>query len=65
MWRVAYAAERSTLLGSLPENAPPPCAPFATVSIYDDLATGQTSIAMRAAYHKLPRWVYVILNVVC
>ena len=23
-WRTAYAAERSTLVGSLPENAPPP-----------------------------------------
>lgn len=23
--RIAYAAERSTLDGSLPENAPPPC----------------------------------------
>ena len=25
--RAAYAAERSTLDGSFPENAPPPCAP--------------------------------------
>ena len=24
IWRTAYAAERSTLVGSLPENAPPP-----------------------------------------
>ena len=23
-WRTAYAAERSTLVGSLPQNAPPP-----------------------------------------
>ncbi len=26
-WRTRYAPERSTLVGSLPENAPPPCAP--------------------------------------
>ena len=25
--RQMYAAERSTFVGSLPENAPPPCAP--------------------------------------
>ena len=28
MCLVAYAADLSTLLGSLPENAPPPCAPL-------------------------------------
>jgi len=26
-WRAMYAPERSTLVGSLPEKAPPPCAP--------------------------------------
>ena len=28
MYLAAYAAERSTLDGSLPEKAPPPCAPL-------------------------------------
>jgi cob(I)alamin adenosyltransferase len=28
IYLAAYAAERSTLLASLPEKAPPPCAPF-------------------------------------
>ena len=27
-YRPMYAALRSTLLGSLPENAPPPCRPM-------------------------------------
>ena len=41
--------ERSTLLGSLPLNAPPPCAGHAAVGVDDDLAAGEARVARRAA----------------
>ena len=37
------------MLGSFPENAPPPCRPHAAVAIDDDLAAGETGVALRSA----------------
>ena len=38
----AYAAERSTFVGSLPENAPPPCLASTAICIDDNLPAGKT-----------------------
>ncbi|KAF4528281.1 hypothetical protein B566_EDAN011180 [Ephemera danica] len=43
----AYAAERSTLVKSLPENAPPPCAPQPPLFPCEDVAT---EVAVRAGH---------------
>ena len=48
MWRAAYAAERSTFVGSLPENAPPPCGGKLILFI-DTMGTGVVSDDQLAA----------------
>merc|ERR1712159_881343 len=46
-----YAPERSTLVGSFPEKAPPAWAP-ATVGVDDNLTTGQTGVTVRTTDDK-------------
>lgn len=48
MWRAAYAAERSTLVGSLPEKAPPPVRGIAAVGVHNDLASGEARVCSGA-----------------
>ena len=44
-----YAADRSTFVGSLPLNAPPPCGAIAAVGVDDDLAAGEAGVGLRSA----------------
>jgi len=48
-------------VGSLPLNAATVSSP-STVGVYDDLASGQAAIAVRAANHEVPGWVDVVNN---
>jgi hypothetical protein len=44
----------------LPEKAPPPWAPLATVGVDDDLAACETGVAVRATDDELACWVDVV-----
>ena len=48
-WRTAYAAERSTLVGSLPRERAAAVAGHAAVGVDDDLAAGEPAVGVRAA----------------
>jgi hypothetical protein len=63
-YRAAYAAERSTFDGSLPENAPPPCGAGAAVGVDDDLAARDAGVAVRAADLEAPGRVHQVTHAV-